>query len=110
MTAAWAVGAASVCLGAALLAAPCLAAAVERTDVEVVGLAVDAMAEPLGLDVATPRLSWRLQRERGFREPPDSAKPRVWWHWLNGNVTKEGITAGLEWMKRVGIAGMQMFG
>ncbi|PYV79708.1 MAG: glycoside hydrolase [Acidobacteria bacterium] len=45
----------------------------------------------------------------GFRNPPDSAKPRVWWHWLNGNVTKEGITADLEWMKRVNIAGMQMF-
>jgi len=47
--------------------------------------------------------------EREFHEPPDSARPRVWWHWLNGNVTKEGITADLEWMKRVGIAGMQMF-
>src|SRR5438309_4778374 len=47
--------------------------------------------------------------EDGFRNPPDSAKPRVWWHWLNGNVTKEGITADLEWMKRVNIAGMQMF-
>src|SRR5689334_3344144 len=46
---------------------------------------------------------------RGFKEPPDSAKPRVWWHWMSGNVTKEGITADLEWMKRVGIAGMQMF-
>ena len=49
------------------------------------------------------------QLERGFKEPPESAKPRVWWHWMNGNVTKEGITADLEWMKRVGIAGMQMF-
>src|SRR5690349_21940959 len=47
--------------------------------------------------------------ERDFKNPPDSAKPRAWWHWLNGNVTKEGITADLEWMKRVGIAGMQMF-
>jgi len=47
--------------------------------------------------------------ERGFKDPPESARPRVWWHWLNGNVTKEGITADLEWMKRVGIAGMQMF-
>jgi len=47
--------------------------------------------------------------ERGFKDPPDSAKPRAWWHWLNGNVTKEGITADLEWMKRSGIAGMQMF-
>src|SRR6266571_2142380 len=47
--------------------------------------------------------------ERGFKDPPESARPRVWWHWLNGNVTKEGITADLEWMKRVNIAGMQMF-
>jgi hypothetical protein len=47
--------------------------------------------------------------ERGFEDPPDSAKPRAWWHWMNGNITKEGITADLEWMKRVGIGGMQMF-
>jgi hypothetical protein len=47
--------------------------------------------------------------EKGFQQPPDSAKPRIWWHWMNGNVTKEGITADLEWMHRVGIAGMQMF-
>ena len=47
--------------------------------------------------------------ERSFRTPPDAAKPRVWWHWMNGNVTKEGITADLEWMKRVGIGGFQMF-
>lgn len=42
----------------------------------------------------------------GFRNPPESAKPRVWWHWMNGNVTKEGIRLDLEWMKRVGIGGM----
>ena len=47
--------------------------------------------------------------EQAFRQPPDSAKPRAWWHWLSGNVTEEGITADLEWMHRVGIAGMQMF-
>src|ERR1039458_8217704 len=45
---------------------------------------------------------------RGFQNPPDSAKPRTWWHWTGGNVTKEGITKDLEWMKRVGIGGMQM--
>ncbi len=45
----------------------------------------------------------------GFRTPPLSAKPRVWWHWMNGNVTRTGITKDLEWMKRVGIGGMQMF-
>ena len=47
--------------------------------------------------------------ERGFKNPPESAKPRVWWHWMSGNITKEGIKADLEWMKRVGIAGFQNF-
>ena len=47
--------------------------------------------------------------EQGFEHPPDSAKPRAWWHWMNGNVTEPGITADLEWMHRTGIAGMQMF-
>jgi len=46
---------------------------------------------------------------RGFENPPASAKPRVWWHWMNGNITKEGIRADLEWMKRVGIGGFQNF-
>src|SRR5262249_17401714 len=45
----------------------------------------------------------------GFQNPPNSARPRVWWHWMNGNVTKEGIQKDLEWMKRVGIGGFQNF-
>src|SRR5580704_9866545 len=44
----------------------------------------------------------------GFENPPDSAKPRTWWHWTNGNVTEDGITKDLEWMKRVGIGGFQL--
>jgi hypothetical protein len=47
--------------------------------------------------------------KRGFQNPPDSAKPRVWWHWMNGNITKEGIKLDLEWMKRTGIGGFQNF-
>jgi len=47
--------------------------------------------------------------EKGFQNPPESAKPRVWWHWMNGNITKEGIRADLEWMHRVGIGGFQNF-
>jgi hypothetical protein len=43
---------------------------------------------------------------RNFREPPDSARPWVCWFWLNGNITREGITADLEAMKRVGIGGV----
>ncbi|MTV36995.1 glycosyl hydrolase [Duganella radicis] len=45
----------------------------------------------------------------GFANPPNSAKPRVWWHWLNGNITQTGIKQDLEWMSRIGIGGMQNF-
>jgi len=45
---------------------------------------------------------------QGFISPPDSAKPRTWWHWTNGNVTEAGITKDLEWMKRAGIGGFQL--
>lgn len=44
----------------------------------------------------------------GFQDPPDSAKPRTWWHWTGGNITLDGITKDLEWMRRVGIAGFQL--
>ncbi|MBP7935503.1 MAG: hypothetical protein KA354_12730 [Phycisphaerae bacterium] len=44
--------------------------------------------------------------EQGFLRPPDSARPWVYWFWLNGNITPEGITADLEAMKRVGIGGV----
>lgn len=47
--------------------------------------------------------------EEGFRAPPPAARPRVWWHWMNGNITKEGIAADLAWMKRMGIGGVQNF-
>ena len=47
--------------------------------------------------------------QSGFASPPASAKPRTWWHWINGNVSKEGITADLEAMKRVGIQEAQIF-
>jgi len=48
------------------------------------------------------------QLAAGFVSPPAEAKPLTWWHWINGNVTKEGIRADLEDMKRRGIGGVQM--
>ena len=41
--------------------------------------------------------------------PPESARPHTWWHWMNGNVSKEGITADLEAMKANGITGANIF-
>ena len=45
----------------------------------------------------------------GFNNPPQSVRPRVWWHWLNGNVTKDGIDKDLDWLARIGIGGVQNF-
>lgn len=44
-----------------------------------------------------------------FKTPSGMAKPLTWWHWINGNVTKEGIRKDLLDMKRVGIGGVQLF-
>jgi len=43
--------------------------------------------------------------EQAFTNPPQSAKPWVFWYWLHGAISKEGITADLEAMKEVGIGG-----
>ncbi|MEM5518029.1 glycosyl hydrolase [Henriciella sp. AS95] len=44
-----------------------------------------------------------------FDAPPLSARPRVWWHWMNGNVSIDGIEKDLTWMHDVGIGGLQHF-
>ncbi len=44
--------------------------------------------------------------EAEFLSPPDDARPWVYWFWLDGNVTRDGISADLEAMKRVGIGGV----
>ncbi|MCU7549728.1 glycosyl hydrolase [Chitinophagaceae bacterium LB-8] len=46
---------------------------------------------------------------KGFMNPSNVAKPRVWWHWMNGNISKDGIRKDLEWMYRSGIGGFQNF-
>jgi hypothetical protein len=44
-----------------------------------------------------------------FQTPPQAARPRVWWHWMNGNITKDGIRKDLLWMHRSGIGGFHNF-
>jgi hypothetical protein len=46
---------------------------------------------------------------RGFQDPPNGARPRVWWHWMNGNIAPEGIKLDLEWMHSVGLGGVTIF-
>ena len=43
-----------------------------------------------------------------FKNPPTADSPWVYWFWKNGNISREGITADLEAMERVGIGGVIM--
>jgi len=46
---------------------------------------------------------------QGFQNPPNVAKPRVYWWWLMSLVSKEGITKDLEEMQAKGIGGVLLF-
>ena len=54
-------------------------------------------------------MSPRVELRQGFVDPPDAAKPRVYWRWLNSRVTREAITRDLEEMKKKGIGGALLF-
>jgi hypothetical protein len=49
-----------------------------------------------------------IKLETGFINPPPQARPHTFWIWMNGNITREGITADLEAMARVGIGGVMV--
>src|SRR5688572_21387319 len=42
---------------------------------------------------------------QGFLHPPNSARPQAFWMWMNGYITKKGITLDLQAMKKMGLAG-----
>lgn len=71
-------------------------------------LIATSMMLVLGAGTAIPQTSPDPLKS-GFENPPSSARPRVWWHWMNGNITQEGIKLDLEWMHRVGLGGFQNF-
>jgi hypothetical protein len=41
--------------------------------------------------------------KKGFLNPPDSARPGVYWYFMDGNLDREAMTADLESMKNAGI-------
>ena len=53
----------------------------------------------------------RSEREliSSFENPPQEAKPVMIWQWMDGWVTKEGITHDLEAYAEAGLAGVQNF-
>ena len=44
-----------------------------------------------------------------FADPPQSARPHTWWHWMNGNITREGVEKDLQWLHSIGMGGVQNF-
>lgn len=44
-----------------------------------------------------------------FVDPPDAARPRAWWHWMDGNIDPAGVVRDLHWLHGAGIRGVQMF-
>lgn len=40
-----------------------------------------------------------------FLNPPDDARPWVYWYFMDGNLTREGMTADLEALREAGIGG-----
>ena len=65
-------------------------AAITATALAALSLAV-AVALPSGAGAGEPS-----SLEAGFRAPPPSARPYTWYHLMNGNVTREGITRDFE--------------
>jgi hypothetical protein len=61
----------------------------------------------LGLALTLPDLSGaEPSLDRGFRTPPRAARPWTYWFWMDGNLSREGITADLEAMQRACLGGV----
>lgn len=71
------------------------------------GAACPSLTQAQGEAAAPSNASDSIAAE--FSDPPMDARPRVWWHWINGNITEDGLLKDLAWMKRVGIGGAQAF-
>lgn len=44
--------------------------------------------------------------QAAFLTPPNVARPRVYWHWMDGHVTARGAWEDIAWMQRVGLGGV----
>lgn len=72
-----------------------------------VAFAAAAAAPPVASGASGEPLADALAA--GFAAPPAEVRPRTFWFWMNGNVTREGITRDLEAMQRIGMGGVMIF-
>ncbi len=58
------------------------------------------------LGVSTVLLVQKMSKqslESGFVNPPETVQTSVYWYWMCGNISKEGVIEDLEAMKKAGI-------
>ena len=56
------------------------------------------------LSFSCGRITMPDQLKKGFTNPPDSARPGVYWYFMDGNIDRESITKDLESMKKAGLS------
>ncbi|MDR2674118.1 MAG: hypothetical protein LBC18_04435 [Opitutaceae bacterium] len=56
-----------------------------------------------------PDLPAHTLSAKDFAAPSGFAKPQTWWHWINGNVSREGIEADLRAMSENGYGFARIF-
>jgi hypothetical protein len=63
----------------------------------------------LGIGLRDSFAAWaadyRDEKYAAFVNPPDSARPWVYWYFMDGHLTPEGMKADLESLKKAGIGG-----
>lgn len=47
-----------------------------------------------------------IDLKEAFKNPPDSAKPGVYWYFMDGNLSRKEMTKDLESMKNAGITNL----
>ncbi|MEE9462626.1 MAG: glycosyl hydrolase, partial [Bacteroidales bacterium] len=47
--------------------------------------------------------------EQDFKNPPESYKPKTWFHAMSGNMSIAGLTMDLEAIEKVGIGSFLLF-
>jgi hypothetical protein len=62
-------------------------------------------SEEVAAIVPTEPVNDNSPLRQAFINPPDAAKPWVFWYWIQGAVSREGITTDLQAMKDAGIGG-----
>ena len=79
---------------------------------QLIGLVMVVLAVACGTQPA-PRAegsaATAAELAEGWANPPQTSRTRVWWHWMNGNITQDGVRKDLQWMARIGLGGVHNF-